>query len=189
MTSDATIRESIDFGVDDMMHGSAQLRSSEVRINVSRFLDECLPMSHLQEPGQGRLGSSRPQSIRGSNFGLDFGQQNSQGASQRSALFPWDHAGDVGVSSSVDGAAFGFGNEEFGLDQVEVRLRGSSASVRSGRASSQLMSRMGSLGEPGSPLNPGDNFQLEDDNFAFEGEFASLWLDYTSRSRNSSSRE
>ena len=127
-------------------------------------------MSHSQEPGQGRLGSPRPPSIRGSNFGLDFGQQNSQGASQRSALFPWDHAGDIGASSSVDDAAFNFGNEEFGLDQVEVRLKGSSTSARSRRASSQLMSRVGSLGEPGSPLKPADNFQLEDDNFAFEGE-------------------
>ena len=139
----------------------------------------CLLILRSQEPGQGRLGSPRPPSIRGSNFGLDFGQQNSQGASQRSALFPWDNAGDIGPSSSVDGAVFDFGNEELGLDQVEVRLKGSSASARSRRASSQLMSRVGSLGEPGSPLKLAESFQLEDDNFAFEGRLLDFVLTLT----------
>lgn len=126
-----------------------------------------------QEPGQGRLGSSRPASIRGSNFGVDFGTQNSLGGSQRSNLFPCDNAGDAGVSSSISGAPFGSagpGSDRISVDQVEVRMRGSSLSAKSRRASSLLPSRMGSIG--GAPASPGDigqDFPLPGEDFAFEG--------------------
>lgn len=126
------------------------------------------PFSH-QEPGQGRFGSSRPASIRGSNFGIDFAAQNSQGYSQRSALFPWDNAGDGGASSSVTGFPLGGENGDIPVDRVEVRLRGSTASAKSRRASSLLLSRMGSVGgAPGSPLNE-EEIIAED--FAFEGKW------------------
>ncbi|KAI0669869.1 Rec8 like protein-domain-containing protein [Trametes maxima] len=59
-------------------------------------------MRSSEEPGQARRGS-RPPSAFGSHF--DFGLRPTQdvSASQRSAVFPWDHAGP---SSSVAGAAY-----------------------------------------------------------------------------------
>jgi hypothetical protein len=96
------------------------------------------------------------------------------GGSQRSAFFPWDHAGDAGASSSVTGIALGSagpGSDKVSVDHVEVRMRGSSVSARSGRASSLLPSRMGSLGGvPASPAAFGLDQNLAGEDFAFDGE-------------------
>lgn len=95
--------------------------------------------------------------------------QNSLGGSQRSALFPWDNAG---ASSSVSGLGLGpvgMGSDEISVDHVEVKMRGSSASARSGRASSVLPSRMGSIGGiPASPGTLGQGFNLVDEDFIFD---------------------
>ncbi|KIM85185.1 hypothetical protein PILCRDRAFT_96366 [Piloderma croceum F 1598] len=132
------------------------------------FVQTMTPM----EPGQGRLGSSRPPSIQGGNFGIDIGTQNSLGGSQRSTFFPWDHAGDAGASSSVTGIAFdsaGPGGDKVSFDNVEVRMRGSSLSAGSRRASSLLPSRRGSMGGvPASPGTLGEDLQFAGEDFAFD---------------------
>jgi hypothetical protein len=93
------------------------------------------------------------------------------GGSQRSTLFPWDHAGDAGVSSSVTGIALGSvgsGSDKVNFDHVEVR--GSSLGVGSRRASSLLPSHIGSLGGVlASPGILGEDFQLAGEDFAFDG--------------------
>jgi hypothetical protein len=86
-------------------------------------------------------------------------------------LFPWDHAGDAGASSSVTGIALGSadpGGDKVNFDHVEVRMRGSSASARSRRASSILPSHVGSLGA--SPGALGQDLQFTGEDFAFDGE-------------------
>lgn len=94
------------------------------------------------------------------------------GGSQRSALFPWDNAGDAGASSSVSGIAFGpvgMGSDKIFVDHVEVKVRGSPASARSGRGSSVLPSRMGSIG--GVPASLGaleQGFNLVNEDFVFD---------------------
>jgi meiotic recombination protein REC8, fungi type len=96
------------------------------------------------------------------------------GGSQRSAWFPWDHAGDAGASSSVTGIAHGSvgpGSGKVSVDHVEIRMRGSSVSTISGRASSLLPSRMGSLGGVlASPGSFGQDHELPGEDFAFDGE-------------------
>ncbi|OSD03409.1 hypothetical protein PYCCODRAFT_1466798 [Trametes coccinea BRFM310] len=62
-------------------------------------------MRSSEEPGQARRGS-RPPSALGSHFDFDLRPTQDQGsASQRSAFFPWDHAGP---SSSAVGVAYEF---------------------------------------------------------------------------------
>lgn len=86
-------------------------------------------------------------------------------------FFPWDHAGDAGASSSVTGIALGSagpGSDKVSFDNVEVRIRGSSLSAGSRRASSLLPSRMG--GVPASPGTLGEDLQFAGEDFAFDGE-------------------
>jgi meiotic recombination protein REC8 len=89
-------------------------------------------------------------------------------------FFPWDHAGDAGASSSVTGIALGSagpGSDKVSFDNVEVRMRGSSLSAGSRRASSLLPSRMGSMGGvPASPGTLGEDLQFAGEDFAFDGE-------------------
>ncbi|KAI0778213.1 Rec8 like protein-domain-containing protein [Trametes elegans] len=64
-------------------------------------------MRSSEEPGQARRGS-RPPSALGSHFDFDLRPpQDTVSASQRSAFFPWDHAGP---SSSVAGALYDLGD-------------------------------------------------------------------------------
>ena len=115
-----------------------------------------------QEPGQARRESRPPSVIGGSQFGIEPFTQIS--ASQRSAVFPWDHAG---VSSSVGGAFDNFP----GSDRISLpnRGRGSSLSSR-GRGSPMhfgLAEEFGRLG---------DNL-FHSDGFEFAGQFPDGTLD------------
>ena len=96
------------------------------------------------------------------------------GGSQRSAWFPWDHAGDAGASSSVTGiphGSVGPSSDKVSVDHVEIRMSGSSVSAISRRASSLLPSRMGSLGGvPASPGSFGQDYELPGEDFTFDGE-------------------
>ncbi|KAJ6604638.1 hypothetical protein DFH09DRAFT_316557 [Mycena vulgaris] len=87
-----------------------------------------------EEPGQGRH-ISRPASVLGSHF--DIAPQLPPSGSQRSSLFPWDHAG--GASSSAGGGPMG--SDRISVDRAEVRMRGSSLS---GRESSLIPNQGGS---------------------------------------------
>jgi hypothetical protein len=89
-------------------------------------------------------------------------------------LFPWDHAGDAGTSSSVAGVALGSvgpDSDKASIDHVEIRIRGSSVSAGSGRASSLLPSHMHTLGGvPESPIVLEQDLQFAEEDFAFNGE-------------------
>ncbi|KII94383.1 hypothetical protein PLICRDRAFT_425757 [Plicaturopsis crispa FD-325 SS-3] len=139
----------MDHGMEDGLDGNFmdRLRSSE-------------------EPGQARR-VSRPTSALGSQFGYEpVGTQEVQG-SQRSSLFPWDHAG----ASSSDGAAFdipGSGSARISIDRAEVRLRRSRSGSR--RASSIVPSHIGSGmgGVAFSPATLGKGSQLDGEDFVFD---------------------
>ncbi|OCH96110.1 hypothetical protein OBBRIDRAFT_718943 [Obba rivulosa] len=87
-------------------------------------------LTSMQEPGQARH-ASRPPSAVGGNFDLDIGRiVEPASGSQRSALFPWDHAG---ASSSVYGGAFELGRSSSAkksLGKADVQMRGSSVGSR-----------------------------------------------------------
>ncbi|KAF8898747.1 hypothetical protein BD779DRAFT_1666537 [Infundibulicybe gibba] len=86
--------------------------------------------------GQGRRAQSRQPSV---GFGFDLGGEKA-GSSQKSSLFPWDHAGAAN-SSSVGNIGF-LGSDNMQVDQAEIKLRGSS---QSRRESSLVGSQMGSI--------------------------------------------
>lgn len=83
-------------------------------------------MRSSEEPGQGRR-VSRPPSVLGSQFELGAAPLHEfPSGSQRSNVFPWDHAG---VSSSISGAgpfAAGGGSDKQSFVRADSRLRGSS---------------------------------------------------------------
>jgi len=73
------------------------------------------------------------------------------------------------VTGIVLGSA-GPGSDKVSFDNVEVRMRGSSLSAGSRRASSLLPSRMGSMsGVPASP-GVGEDLQFAGEDFAFDSE-------------------
>lgn len=107
-----------------------------------------------EEPGQARRASRPPSLLGDSHFDFDL-QPTQISASQRSALFPWDHAG---VSSSVAGAFdLPVGSDRFSLP---LPARGSSLSSR-GR-DSPLRPLSGLHGDFGVRDN-----QLDGDEFEF----------------------
>lgn len=113
---------------------------------------------NFQEPGQGRR-ASRPPSLLGSQFELGIAPLHEYpSGSQRSNVFPWDHAG---ASSSVSGAVpFSVGVSgrlSFGRD--DSRVRGSSL----GRDSF-------APGVPESPASFGLTASHRDNAFEFDGE-------------------
>ncbi|KIJ68466.1 hypothetical protein HYDPIDRAFT_24739 [Hydnomerulius pinastri MD-312] len=129
-------------GVDDYTPDAKNLRSSE-------------------EPGQARR-ASRPPSAFGENLGIDVVQESLN--SQRSALFPWDNAGN---SSSVSGHAIGFrlrSSDRMTVDHADAKLRGSSLSRRGSSLPSAHGSLQAGIGSPAVVLR---GSQLDDD-FAFE---------------------
>ncbi|KAF8846367.1 hypothetical protein BDN67DRAFT_39579 [Paxillus ammoniavirescens] len=114
-----------------------------------------------EEPGQARR-ASRPPSAFGDN--LDIGVVADAVISQRSALFPWDMAGNS--SSLVDhGGGIRLGSSDrMSVEPADTRLRGSSLS----RRASSFPSAPGSL-QPGigSPVAVPRGSQIVDD-FAFD---------------------
>jgi meiotic recombination protein REC8 len=102
----------------------------------------------------------------GSNIGLDIRAQNVLEESQRSSLFPWDHAG---ASSSVAGAPFGppgSGSNRASIDRVETRLR-STESPLSRRESGSATGKVAF-----SPMSVGRDNQLAGDDFAFDSQIS-----------------
>ncbi|KAG2023509.1 hypothetical protein CC2G_001155 [Coprinopsis cinerea AmutBmut pab1-1] len=97
-----------------------------------------------EEPGQGRYVSRPSSAFGGSNIGLEIGPLNGSNGSQRSSLFPWDHAG---ANSSSSGNV-PFRDNDVVIDPVETRVRGSSQSRRSSVPGSQQ-------GRPGTPQGQG----------------------------------
>jgi len=121
-----------------------------------------------EEPGQGRR-VSRPPSVLGSYSGFGLGMQDLPDASQRSFLFPWDHAG---ASSSVGGAAVGLSGQYGGrisVDGADVEMRGSGKCL-SRIGSSLIPSRMGSVlsGVGLSPTPIGHSSRLGGEDFVFD---------------------
>ena len=117
-------------------------------------------MRSSEEPGQARRGS-RPPSAIGSH--LDFDLRPTQdiiSGSQRSGLFPWDHAGP---SSSVGGIAFGVDGSDVFSGIRPASRRGSSF----GR-DSFLVPGGGTV--PPSPINFGlGSSQIGGEDFQFNG--------------------
>ncbi|TEB35062.1 hypothetical protein FA13DRAFT_1788657 [Coprinellus micaceus] len=116
----------------------------------NRFAQDNAHRGSSEEPGQARRASSRPSSVfGGSQLGLDFlgTQQPKEGGnsgSQRSSLFPWDHAAGTGGPSSSSGHEpfAGLNGDDLNnvpVDHVEIRLRGSSTGRRSSVAPGSQM--------------------------------------------------
>ncbi|KAF9229270.1 hypothetical protein BS17DRAFT_771250 [Gyrodon lividus] len=113
-----------------------------------------------EEPGQARR-ASRPPSAFGDNLGIDVIADAMN--SQRSALFPWDMAGN---SSSVAGHGGGIrrSSDRMSVDIADVRLRGSSLSRRGSSLPSAPGSLRPGLGSPTADLRGSQN----DDDLAFD---------------------
>ncbi|KAH7910942.1 Rec8 like protein-domain-containing protein [Hygrophoropsis aurantiaca] len=108
---------------------------------------------------------SRAASIFGDSLGLDLELLNSLG-SQRSALFPWDNAGN---SSSVSGGMPGTNrksSDRLSVDRAETRIRGSSFSRRGSSVVASQISFPGALGESPSVGNANGS-QLNEEEFEF----------------------
>ncbi|KAI0309026.1 hypothetical protein OF83DRAFT_1089355, partial [Amylostereum chailletii] len=119
-----------------------------------------------EEPGQARRGSLPP-SPRGGNFDFDFGRGidiEPLSVSQRSGVFPWDHAGPS--SSSAGDGLFDPANDRVSIGHSEVRIRAGSAG-KSRRESSLISSQPGGFGfSPGAfgklgPQTTVDDFEFE----------------------------
>ncbi|KAI8995657.1 Rec8 like protein-domain-containing protein [Trametes punicea] len=105
-------------------------------------------MRSSEEPGQARRGS-RPPSALGSHFDFDLRPtQDNVSASQRSAFFPWDHAGP---SSSVAGAAYDLGGSDVFSAARPASRRGNSIGSR--RESTLLLG--GGIIPPSPPASMG----------------------------------
>ncbi|EIW64648.1 uncharacterized protein TRAVEDRAFT_42055 [Trametes versicolor FP-101664 SS1] len=105
-------------------------------------------MRSSEEPGQARRGS-RPPSALGLGFDFDLRPtQDNVSASQRSAFFPWDHAG---ASSSVAGAPFDFD----GSDGFSALRPASKRGVSVGSRRDSLMLPGGGMSVPPSPADLG----------------------------------
>ncbi|KAI0031157.1 Rec8 like protein-domain-containing protein [Vararia minispora EC-137] len=125
----APVDTALDFGDPFMQNG------------VYTDQDEPARASHVgsqrssEEPGQARRGS-HPASPLGGQFDFAFRQPfepEPTSASQRSAVFPWDHAGP---SSSSAGGRFDPAHDQISVGHHEVRIRrGSSAAGGSRRES------------------------------------------------------
>ncbi|KIK78796.1 hypothetical protein PAXRUDRAFT_36561 [Paxillus rubicundulus Ve08.2h10] len=113
-----------------------------------------------EEPGQARR-ASRPPSALGDNF--DIGVVADANISQRSALFPWDMAGNSSLVDHGGGIRLG-SSDRMSVEPADTRLRGSSLS----RRVSSLPSAPGSL-QPGmgSPAAVPRGSQIVDE-FAFD---------------------
>ena len=115
-----------------------------------------------QEPGQARH-ASRPPSALGSHLDFNVGPtQDTISGSQRSAFFPWDHAGP---SSSAGGAPFSI----YGSDGLSGRRPASKrASSASSRRESLLFPPGGII--PPSPIELGlRSSQVPEEDFHFDG--------------------
>ncbi|KAI0094873.1 Rec8 like protein-domain-containing protein [Irpex rosettiformis] len=138
----------LDDGMElDMGFGDADLRN----VMGQEELDLNSRVRSSEEPGQARLGSSRPPSVLGSNFGL--GTKLPQSESQvRNNMFPWDNAG--GVSSSISGVAFGVGgSDRSSFPRADIRLR---------RGSSLPKGNIGGVPEsPASFIPSGSHFDAD----------------------------
>ncbi len=117
----------------------------------------------LQEPGQARRGY-RPPSALGLGFDFDLRPtQDNVSASQRSAFFPWDHAG---ASSSVAGAPFDFD----GSDGFSALRPASKRGVSVGSRRDSLLLPGGGLSVPPSPADLGlRNSLAGGEDFQFNG--------------------
>lgn len=130
----------------DIPETAYERRSSEVCWSSLKYSF----LTNWQEPGQARR-LSRPESNFGdlsALIGPDEDIRPSHGGSQRSGLFPWDHAG---ISSS-SGMPVGIGSDKIHFnDHVEVRMRGSSL-TRSRRGSSVVgsIAPVGTIASPAS---------------------------------------
>ncbi|KAL1741877.1 Rec8 like protein-domain-containing protein [Schizophyllum fasciatum] len=120
-------------------------------------------LTYTQDPGQARRMSSRP----GSQLDFLGAREEFNISSQRSSLFPWDHAGFM--SSSGAPMLPGEGSDKISVDQVSVRLPGRNSSIgpRDGSIGGSLPGS--AVGGPGgsaiafSPGPVGEDFRFEVD--------------------------
>lgn len=118
------------------------------------------PGRSSEEPGQARNASNL-----GSQFAPGYGLDVGPGDSQRSSLFPWDHAG----ASSSEAPGFGFdGSDRVSVERAEVRLRRSRSGSMSRRASSAMPSPRGEPFGAGVSFSPARQSIVGED-FAFDG--------------------
>ena len=125
----------------------------------------------IQDPGQARRISSRP----GSQLDFLAAQAEFNISSQRSSLFPWDHAGFM--SSSGAPMLPGEGSDKISVDQVSIRLpggRNNSIGPRDGSLGGSLPPSV--TGGPGgsaiafSPGPVGEDFRFDGKDCSFVGE-------------------
>jgi meiotic recombination protein REC8, fungi type len=98
--------------------------------------------------------------------------------SQRSALFPWDHAGPSSSSAAGEGAHFDIANDRVSVGHHEVQIRGKGSSVggrTSRRESSVHSSQLGGRGFSPSEFNRFGT-QLGGEDFQFESTLTLLWV-------------
>jgi len=119
-----------------------------------------------EEPGQARR-DSLPPSPLGGQFNFNLGRAGLQAdlsaSSQRSAVFPWDHAGPSSTSAA---GQFNFAQDRVSVGHSEVRIRASPMTGHSRRASSIHSSQPGGSGfSPGAFGKPSSQFG---EDFAFD---------------------
>ncbi|KAJ3513821.1 hypothetical protein NLJ89_g2734 [Agrocybe chaxingu] len=153
---DAAMDVALDWGMD---HNA----------DVGMLADDTTGFRHSsEEPGQARRVSRSASVLGANNLGFDLGPKDLANGSQRSSLFPWDNAG--GPSSSTGNVPFGEAGSDHAIEQVDIRLRSNSLSLR---ASPLANSQRGSLAGAGvtfSPAPTGRSSQIFGEDFAFDVE-------------------
>ncbi|KAL1706223.1 Rec8 like protein-domain-containing protein [Schizophyllum commune] len=149
--------------------GVSERHSSEV--SESLLPSDQLLTYRIQDPGQARRMSSRP----GSQLDFLAAQAEFNISSQRSSLFPWDHAGFM--SSSGAPMLPGEASDKISVDQVSIRLpggRNSSIGPRDGSLGGSLPpSVAGGLGGSAIAFSPGpvgEDFRFDAQKEAFESQ-------------------